>query len=277
LTDRAAAGTIGEVSATADLTAPGALVRDGRVRISVHGGVAFVHLNRPDKLNAFDAEQIEAFESALRWFAEADQVRVGVIAGSDRAFCVGGDITTFDAIDVEAGYPYTRRGYDILRSLETNEKPMIAAVEGHCLAGGLEVALACDFIIAGATAKFGFGELDLGLIPAWGGTVRLTRAIPARLARQLILTSERLDAARATEVGLVNEVVEAGSALERALELARRIAAQPPIAVRIANTVARVVADGADIESALAAERIGGALLFGTSDVHRAVQTWSEK
>jgi enoyl-CoA hydratase/carnithine racemase len=265
------------VSATADLTAPGALVRDGRVRISVHEGVAFVHLNRPDKLNAFDAEQIEAFEAGLRWFADADDVRVGVIAGSDRAFCVGGDITTFDAIDVEAGYPYTRRGYDILRSLETTEKPMIAAVEGYCLAGGLEVALACDFIIAGATAKFGFGELDLGLIPAWGGTVRLTRAIPARLARQLILTSERFDAARATEVGLVNELVDAGGALERALELARKIAAQPPIAVRIAGTVARVVADGADIESALAAERIGGALLFGTSDVHRSVRAWSEK
>jgi enoyl-CoA hydratase len=265
------------VSATADLTAPGALVRDGRVQLSVHEGVALVHLNRPDKLNAFDAEQIDAFESALRWFAEADHVRAGVIAGSDRAFCVGGDITTFDAIDVETGYPYTRRGYDILRSLETGEKPMIAAVEGYCLAGGLEVALACDFIIAGVTAKFGFGELDLGLIPAWGGTVRLTRAIPARLARQLILTSERLNSRRAAEVGLVNEVVEAGGALERALELARKIAAQPQVAVRIARTVARVVADGADIESALAAERIGGALLFGTSDVHRSVRAWSEK
>ena len=265
------------MGATADLTAPGALVREGRVQISVHEGVALVRLNRPDKLNAFDAEQIEAFEAALRWFADADDVRVGVITGSERAFCVGGDITTFDAIDVEAGYPYTRRGYDILRSLETGEKPMIAAVEGYCLAGGLEVALACDFIIAGSTAKFGFGELDLGLIPAWGGTVRLTRAVPARLARQLILTSERLDAARAADVGLVNEVVALGGALERALELARKIAAQPQVAVRVAATVARVVADGADVEAALAAERIGGALLFGTSDVHRAVRAWSDQ
>jgi enoyl-CoA hydratase/carnithine racemase len=265
------------MGAANELTDPRALVRDGRVQISVHDGVALVRLNRPEKLNAFDAEQIDAFEAALRWFTDADDVRVGVITGSDRAFCVGGDITTFDAIDVEAGYPYTRRGYDILRSLETCETPMLAAIEGYCLAGGLEVALACDFIIAGAEAKFGFGELDLGLIPAWGGTVRLTRAVPARLARQLILTSQRIDADRAAEVGLVNEVVTAGGALERALELAVKIASQPPIAVKIASTVTRVVADGADVEAALAAERIGGALLFGTSDVHRAVGAWSER
>jgi enoyl-CoA hydratase len=254
-----------------------AVVRSGRVEISARDGVAVVRLNRPEKMNAFDAEQIEAFESALRWFTEAPEVRVGVLTGSARAFCAGGDITTFDAIDVERGYPYTRRGYDILRSLEVSERPMIAAVEGWCLAGGLEVALACDFIIAGRGATFGFGELDLGLIPAWGGTVRLTRAIPPRMARQMILTSERIGAERAETLGMVNEVVDSGAALTRALEVAGAIAAQPDLAVRIAGTVARVVADGADIEAALAAERIGGALLFGTRDVHQAVQAWSER
>jgi enoyl-CoA hydratase/carnithine racemase len=265
------------VDNTAELESGGALVRDGRVQISAQEGVALIRLNRPEKMNAFDAEQIAAFESALRWFLDDEETRVGVITGSERAFCVGGDITTFDAIDVERGYPYTRRGYDILRTLEVSEKPMIAAVEGYCLAGGLEVALACDFIIAGAQASFGFGEVDLGLIPAWGGTVRLTRAIQPRLARQLILTSEHVAALRAAEIGLVNEVVDAGGALTRALALADAIARQPAIAVRITKTVARLTADGGDIESSLAAERIGGALLFGTSDVHEAVRAWSEK
>jgi enoyl-CoA hydratase/carnithine racemase len=257
--------------------APQALVRDGRVQISVADGVALVRLNRPDKLNAFDAEQLDAFESALSWFHAADEVRVGVLTGSVRAFCAGGDITTFDEIDVERGYPYTRRGYDLLRPLETGEKPMIAAVDGYCLAGGLEVALACDFIIAGAKAKFGFGELDLGLIPAYGGTVRLTRAIAPRMARQLILTSQRIAADRAAELGLVNEVVPAGGAVERALELAAAIAAQPPVAVCVTKMVARLAADGEGVEASLAAERVSGALLFGTSDVHRAVREWSEK
>lgn len=259
------------------LLSPQSLVRDGRVTISAAGGVALLRFNRAEKMNAFDAEQIEAFEAALRWFQAADDVRVGVLTGSERAFCAGGDITTFDAIDVERGFPYTRRGYDILRPLETGEKPMIAAVDGYCLAGGLEVALACDFIIAGPKAVFGFGELDLGLIPAWGGTVRLTQAISPRMARQMILASERIGAARAAELGLVNEVVQAGETVARAIALAEAIASKPTIAVRVAKTAAQLVADGGIGEAALAAERIGGALLFGTSDVHRAVREWTEK
>jgi len=256
------------------LLTPASLVRDGRVQISKAGGVALLRLNRPEKRNAFDAEQIAAFESALNWFLDEENVTVGVLTGSPAAFCAGGDITTFDAIDVESGYPYTRRGYDILRTVEVGEKPLIAAVDGYCLAGGLECALACDFIVASQGATFGFGELDLGLIPAWGGTVRLTRAVSARVARQMILTSERIDADRAAALGLVNEVVDEGAACARAVELANAVAAQPRLAVRIAKTVARVVADGADLESALAAERIGGALLFGTEDVHAAVSRW---
>jgi enoyl-CoA hydratase/carnithine racemase len=259
------------------LLSPETLIRDGRVQISVADGVALIRLNRAEKMNAFDAEQIEAFEQALRWFLSAADARVGVLTGSDRAFCAGGDITTFDAIDVERGFPYTRRGYDILRPLETGEKPIIAAVDGYCLAGGLEVALACDFIIAGPKAVFGFGELDLGLIPAWGGTVRLTQAISPRMARQMILASERIGAARAAELGLVNEVGEPGQTVARAIELATAIAGKPTIAVRVAKTAAQLVADGGIGEAALAAERIGGALLFGTSDVHRAVREWTEK
>lgn len=277
LTSGVVAWTIVGMGDPPNLVSADALVQDGRVQVYAQDGLALIRLNRPDKLNAFDAEQIDAFEAALRWFRDAPGVSAGVLTGSERAFCAGGDITTFDAIDVESGYPYTRRGYDILRSIEVSERPLIAAVEGYCLAGGLEVALACDFIIAGEQARFGFGELDLGLIPAWGGTVRLTRAIPARVARQMILTSERIGAERGAELGLVNEIVAAGGAMDRALELGRTIAGQPPIAVRIAKTVSRLVADGADAEAALAAERIGGALLFGTSDVHSAVRSWSER
>jgi enoyl-CoA hydratase/carnithine racemase len=259
------------------LPTPTTRVLDGRVVVDVGRDVALIRLNRPEKLNAFDAEQLDAFEEAIRWFVGTRDVRVGVLTGSERAFCAGGDISTFDAIDVEAGFPYTRRGYDLLRPLEIGEKPLIAAVEGYCLAGGLEVALACDFIIAAESAKFGFSEVDLGLIPAWGGTVRLTRAIPARLARQLIFTSERIAAQRALQIGLVNEVVEVGGALGRALELALKMAGQPPIALRVARQAAQLAADGGGVDGALAAERIGGALLFGTEDVHRNVQKWTEQ
>lgn len=251
-----------------------AIVTDGRVQVSLAGGVALIRLNRPEKLNAFDAAQIEGLEAALRWFASTADVRAGVITGSERAFSSGGDITTFDEIDVDAAYHYTRRGYDILRPLESGEKPLIAAVEGYCLAGGLEVSLACDFIIAGAGSLFGFGELDLGLIPGWGGVVRLTRGIPVRRARQLILTSERIDAEEAARIGLVNEIAAKGGALERALELARAIAAKPNVAVRVAKLSVEMAADGTSMDAALALERTADALLFGTADLQRNVSEW---
>jgi enoyl-CoA hydratase len=253
------------------------LLRDGRVQISSADGVALLRLHRPDKMNAFDREQIDALRDALEWFRGADDVRVGVLTGSERAFSAGGDITTFDALDADSGLAFTRVGYDLLRPLETGEKPIIAAVEGYCLAGGLEVALACDFVICGEKAKFGFGEVDLGLIPGWGGTVRLPRAIPVRRARQMILTSERIGAEEALRLGLVNEVLPSGGALDRALELAAAIAAQPPAAVRAAKMVVEQAADAAPIDAALAAERAVCGALFGTEDVHTRVRAWTEK
>lgn len=259
------------------LLSAGAQVRDGRVQISAADGVALLRLNRPEKLNAFDAPQIDALHDAIRWLTGAPEVRVAVLAGNGRAFCAGGDIGTFAEIDAEIGYAYTRRGYDMLRPLETGEKPVVAAVDGWCLAGGLEVALACDFVIAGEGAAFGFGEVDLGLIPAYGGCVRLTRAIPVRRARQMILTSERVRAPEARDLGLVNEVVEAGGALGRALELAGTIAGQPPLAVRAAKMAVEQAADGTPMEAALAAERIAGSVLFGTSEVQRRVREWTSE
>src|SRR5438309_2941463 len=113
-----------------ELLSPDALVRDGRVQISFAGGAALLRLNRPEKLNASDTAQIDALEAAVAWLTANDDVRAAVITGSERAFSAGGDITTFDEIDAERGYAFTRRGYEILRPLETGEKPVIAAVEG---------------------------------------------------------------------------------------------------------------------------------------------------
>jgi enoyl-CoA hydratase len=247
------------------------------VQISRAGRVALLRLNRPEKLNAFDDDQVDALASALAWLGASKEVRAAVITGSERAFSVGGDITTFGEIDAERGYDYTRRGYDILRPLETGEKPIIAAVEGYCLAGGLEVSLACDFIIAGEGSLFGFGEVDLGLIPGWGGIVRLSRGIPVRRARQMILTSERVDAEEAVRIGIVNEVVDKGTALDRALELAGAIAEKPRVAVRVAKLSAEMAVDGTSMDAALALERTADALLFGTEDLHRNVREWSER
>jgi enoyl-CoA hydratase len=249
------------------------VVRDGRVRVERDGALALITMNRPEKRNALDPPQIEALEEAIGWLLTADGIRVAVLTGDLRAFSAGGDIEMFEGIGPDNALDFTRRGYDLLRPLETSERVVIAAVNGYCLAGGLEMALACDFIIAGETAKFGFGEVDLGLIPGWGGTVRLARGVSPRLARQWTLTSERIDSERAAAVGLVNEVVADDQVLDRALALGERIAAQPPAAVVAAKTVIHASQDP-NLDAALAAEGAAAAALFGTSEVRRRVQAW---
>jgi enoyl-CoA hydratase len=254
-----------------------ALMRDGLVQTSLDGGVALIRLNRPEKRNALNDALITALEDALRWALAEDAARVVVLTGSERTFCAGGDISMFTELDAELGYGFTRRGYDLLRPIETGEKPVIAAVEGHCIAGGLELALACDFIVAGAEVRFGFGEIDLGLIPGWGGTVRIGRAIPSRRARQMVLTCERIKGPEALALGLVNEVVPAGSALERATELASVIASKPALAVSAAKMTMTQVADAASTDAALAVERSVCSALFGTAEVKRLAQAWVDK
>jgi enoyl-CoA hydratase len=195
-----------------------------------------------------------------------------VITGRGGTFSAGGDISVFENLDSYSGYEFTKRGYHLLRQLETSDKPIIAAVDGYCLAGGLELALACDFIIASADAKFGLAEIDLGLIAGWGGTVRLGRAVPLRTARQLVYTAARIDAEEAQRIGLVNEVVE-GPAIDRAVDIANMIASKPSFALKAAKTTLNNSADGA-LEAALAIERSLCAALFGSADVARLSSEW---
>lgn len=250
-------------------------VRNGRVEILTNNAIAIIRMNRPEKRNALDSEQIACLVEALSWFATAPDIRAAVLTGAGDAFCAGGDIEMFQGINSDTAWDYTRRGYDLLRPLEIGRKPIIAAVSGYCLAGGLEIALACDFIIADETAKFGMAEVNLGLIPGWGGTVRLGRALPSRLARQLVMTCERIDAEHARAVGLVNEVTQAGDAVRRSVELAALIASQPTLAVQGAKTVLNAIE--ADTDEMLALEGSISAGLFNTTAVTKRVQAWVER
>lgn len=250
------------------------LVREGRVEIYRRDAVAIIRMNRPDKRNALDGAQITALREALEWLAKEQDVRAAVLTGAGDAFCAGGDIEMFQGINTDTAWDYTRSGYDLLRPLETGRKPVIAAVAGYCLAGGLEIALACDFIIADETGKFGLAEVNLGLIPGWGGTVRIGRALPIRLARQIVMTCERLSAERARDMGLVNEVTPVGGAVARAVELATLIAGQPLLAVQGAKTVLN--AAHGDTDEMLALEGSISAGLFSTSAVTSRVRAWVE-
>ncbi len=250
---------------------------EGRVEVYTRDRVAVIRMNRPERRNALDAEQIAALGEALAWLERADDIRAAVLTGTEEAFCAGGDIDMFLSITADTAWDFTRRGYDLLRPLETGRKPVVAAVNGYCLAGGLEIALACDFIIAGASAKFGLAEVDLGLIPGWGGTVRIGRAVPIRVARQLVMTCERLTADRARDLGLVNEVLADDQALVRAIELAARIAGQPPLAIQAAKAVLAAVDGGSGVDASLALEGSLAGGLFGTSAVAERVGQWVER
>jgi E-phenylitaconyl-CoA hydratase len=208
-----------------------------------------VRLNRPEALNALDPSSMIALNTVMREFRDDARLLVAVITGTgDRAFCTGADLKR--TLPSDAGFaetyfqPYQDSvdGGLYVRALTLSEldipKPLIAAVNGHALGGGAEIALDCDIRIASESATFGLPEARWASVPAVGGVSKILRAIPRAVAMQMLLTGDRIDAAEAHRVGLVSEVVSPDRLLDRALEIAARIAANGPLAVRSIKTLA---------------------------------------
>jgi enoyl-CoA hydratase/carnithine racemase len=196
------------------------------------GAVSIVTLSREEKLNALSGELERDLGAAL----DSDDVRSSacvVLTGAGRAFSAGADITEFRERTPEAVIAYYRETGGVYERVAALPQPTLCAIHGYCLGGGLELALTTDFRIADETAVFGFPEVSLGIIPSSGGTHRLVRLVGPGRAKELFLLGGRLDAAAALTAGLVNEVVGAGAALERALELARQLAELPALAASL--------------------------------------------
>jgi crotonobetainyl-CoA hydratase len=200
------------------------------IAYAVHDHVAVITLNRPEAMNAMDTAMADAIGNALEQAAADEDVRVIVLTGTGRAFCAGADLKEISAGRTVA--PTVRQwGFGGVAQ-HWIAKPLIAAVNGLAFGGGSEIALACDLVVASETAKFGLPEVKVGLFAAAGGVVRLQRQVPLKIALQLALTGDPMDAATAASWGLVNEVVPPEQVLPRALELAGRIAANAPLSVR---------------------------------------------
>lgn len=199
------------------------------------GKIAIFTLNRPEALNAIDPENLEELSRALIDFKDDDEILVGIITGAgDRAFSIGADIKTMlPEMKKISGQP-SACPPTIMRGLEL-WKPMIAAVNGACLGGGLEIALACDLRIASENATFGLPEVMLGLIPGWGGTQRLPRVIPLAKAAELLLTGRAINAQEAYRIGLVNKVVPFPELMPTAKQMAEMLCWPAPLAVRAAK------------------------------------------
>ncbi|NND67345.1 MAG: crotonase/enoyl-CoA hydratase family protein [Halioglobus sp.] len=209
------------------------------VLVDVADGIMTVTLNRPEAKNAANKALAEGVAAAMDQLDESDDIQVAILTGAGNTFCAGMDLKAF----VSGETPQIEgRGFAGLTE-RGPRKPLIAAVEGYALAGGLELAISCDLIVTADNAKFGIPETKRGLAAAAGGLMKLPRQIPPRIAMELALTGEFIDAARAAELGLVNQVVPAGTALEAAKELARKIAANGPLAVAVSKQVVLESAD----------------------------------
>lgn len=195
------------------------------VRTETRGRVLVVTIDRPARRNAIDRATALGLDAALDRLDDDPDLWCGVLTGAGGVFCAGSDVSS------GSDYSTARGGeYGLVR--RRRRTPLIAAVEGWALGGGMEIVLACDLVVAATDARFGLPEVAIGLVPACGGLFRGPRALPVNVARELALTGDPLPAARAHEIGLVNRLAEPGSALAGALELAERVCRNAPLAVQ---------------------------------------------
>jgi enoyl-CoA hydratase len=198
-------------------------------------GVALITINQPDKLNALSLQVMSDLELAFREARSAAEVKGVVLTGAgEKSFVAGADIRQFAELNALEGHRFALRGQALFNRIEEMPKPVAAAVNGFALGGGCEITLACHLRVASENASFGQPEVQLGIIPGYGGTQRLPRIIGRGLATEMILMGERVNAQRAYEIGLVNRVVPASELIQTAKDLVKIIASKAPLAVGMA-------------------------------------------
>lgn len=241
-------------------------------------GVGRITLNNPKRWNALNRDMIEQLREALERLEQDAELKCVVITGEGTAFCVGADISLFRELDNVSAYDYMRNtGGRIQRLIENSEKIFIAAVNGMCLAGGLETALCCDLIVASETAAFGLPEINLGILPGWGGTVRLPRRVPLCKAKEMILTGDFYGAKDALSMGLVNKVVPANRLEDCVTELTTKLCQKSPLALRMAKNAINNALSAPSIDAALAIERGSIVFLANTEDCREGITAFLEK
>ena len=239
-----------------------------------HEGIAVLSIERPERRNALNLEVKGLLADGIEALADDDKVQVIVLTGSGGYFVAGTDLA--EMVGMTADDHRRLKTERVFQALRQCPKPVIAAVEGYALGGGCELALCCDLIVAGTSARFGQPEIRVGIMPGAGGTQKLTRIMGPYRAMKLILTGEAVAAPEALQLGMVSEVVPDGTALERALALAQTIASMPPLAVRAIKEVVQA-GQNLPLEGALALERKAFQLLFDTKDQKEGMRAFLEK
>jgi enoyl-CoA hydratase len=242
------------------------------VHVDQDGGVLTITIDRPEARNAVNGGVAEGIAAALDRLDAEDGLRIGIVTGAGGTFSAGMDLKAF----VKGERPYVGdRGFAGLTQ-RASDKPLIAAVEGYALAGGFEIALSCDLIVAARDAKFGIPEVKRGLVAAAGGLFRLPQRIPYHLAMELALTGDPITAERAAELGIVNRVVESGEALDAARELAAAIVKNAPLALAASKGVVRRAREWTEAEAWDKQGEIAGGV-FGSEDAQEGARAFAEK
>ncbi|MEO1092197.1 MAG: enoyl-CoA hydratase/isomerase family protein [Pseudomonadota bacterium] len=246
------------------------------VRLDLDVPVARLTLARPAKLNALTVPMLEALEDAADQIEAAREVRAVVLtADGEKAFCVGADIIAWSELEpLDMWRLWTRHGHRVFARLAQLRVPVVAALPGHAIGGGLELAAVADLRIAEAHAKFGLPEAGIATVPGWSGTQRLVRRCGAQAVRQLALLGDLIDAERAHSLGIVDEVVPTGEGLARATVLATRMAERAPVSVQLAKQMINVAEGEAPLD---ALEQLAGALAAFTDDANEGAASFREK
>jgi enoyl-CoA hydratase len=247
------------------------------ISVERSNGAAIVTVDRPDAMNALDLEHVDSLRDTLEGLAADDAVRVVVLTGAgEKAFIAGADIKYMRDLGVIDARRWGELGHACGALLETMPKPTIAAINGYALGGGCELALACDLRLASSNARIGQPEIDLGILPGWGGSVRLARTTTLGFAKAMILTGRPVDAAEALEHGLVNAVYEPGELRERTLDLCRGLEAKSPLALAYAKEAVNLSLQGPH-RSNLESEARLFAMLFASEDQKEGMAAFTEK
>jgi enoyl-CoA hydratase/carnithine racemase len=228
------------------------------ILFDVKGSVCTLTMNRPDKYNAINREMAEELLDAFKKVRDIPEVAVVVLNGSGKAFCTGGDLSIFPSLaEHQASLNWLAHdGFGIGKAIELCEKVVIAKVTGHCLAGGLELALMCDLIYAKESAKFGSTEINMGILPGWGGTVRIPRAMPIYRARELVYSGRKdYRATEMYEMGFLTRVFKDDEFEEKFNEVVANISSKKVIALRMAKELMGRSLECGSMDAALALER----------------------
>lgn len=245
--------------------------------VEIKNNTAFVTINRPDKLNALNHQTLVELKNVFEELKNNEEVFTVILTGSgEKAFVAGADISELNKLNMLEGKKFAEFGQSVFNTIENFDKPVIAAVNGFALGGGCELALSCHFRVASENAKFGQPEVNLGIIPGYGGTQRLSRLVGSGRAMEMILTGDMIDANEALRIGLVNKVFQLSELQAKTFDIAQKINSKGQQAIRLAIKAVKAT-DKMNLQEGLDFEAVLFGLCCGTEDFKEGTSAFLEK